>query len=38
VFLNHGEDPARKALESALAGDLGWPRPSLPLYGDRVDW
>jgi metallo-beta-lactamase family protein len=38
VFLNHGEDPARKALESALAADLGWPRPSLPLYGDRVDW
>jgi metallo-beta-lactamase family protein len=38
VFLNHGEDPARKALETALATELAWPRPSLPLLGDRVDW
>jgi metallo-beta-lactamase family protein len=38
VFLNHGEDPARKALEAALAAEPGWPRPLLPLLGDRVDW
>lgn len=38
VFLNHGEDPARKALEAALVHELGWPRPRLPLLGDRVDW
>lgn len=38
VFLNHGEDPATKALESALAAELAWPRPRLPLLGDRVDW
>ena len=38
VFLNHGEDPARKALEAALVHELGWPRPRLPLLGDRADW
>lgn len=38
VFLNHGEDPARKALEASLVHHLGWPRPRLPLTGDRVDW
>jgi metallo-beta-lactamase family protein len=37
IFLNHGEDPARKALASAIA-ELGWPRPELPLAGDRFDW
>ncbi|HUO85913.1 MAG TPA: MBL fold metallo-hydrolase, partial [Thermoanaerobaculia bacterium] len=38
VFLNHGEEPARKALEAALAHTPEWPRPRLPLIGDRVDW
>lgn len=38
VFLNHGEDPARKALEATLVHELDWPRPTLPLLGDRVDW
>ena len=38
VFLNHGEDPARKALEAAVVHELGWARPALPLLGDRVDW
>jgi len=37
VFLNHGEDHARKALERAIVG-LGWPRPDLPVTGDRVDF
>ena len=37
VFLNHGEDPARKALASAIA-ELGWPRPELPLAGTQADW
>lgn len=37
IFLNHGEDPARKALESTLV-DLGWPRPVLPATGSRVPW
>lgn len=37
IFLNHGEDPARKALEATLVEE-GWPRPSLPLTGDRFDW
>ncbi len=41
VFLNHGEDPPRKALAAAifeeLAG-LGWPRPTLPLTGESVPW
>jgi metallo-beta-lactamase family protein len=37
VFLNHAEDPARKALQAAIAG-LGWPRPALPRSGDTVPW
>ena len=37
IFLNHGEDPARKALAAALA-ELGWPRPDLPLAGTEVEW
>ena len=37
VFLNHGEDPARKALAAAIH-ELGWPRPELPLAGTQVDW
>lgn len=38
IFLNHGEDPARKALAAALADELGWPRPHLPLTGESVPW
>lgn len=38
VFLNHGEDPARKALAAALAESLGWPRPHLPATGESVPW
>jgi metallo-beta-lactamase family protein len=37
IFLNHGEDPARKALAAELV-ELGLPRPALPLAGDVVDW
>lgn len=37
IFLNHGEDPARKALAAALV-EIGWPRPVLPLPGDSVAW
>lgn len=37
VFLNHGEDPARKALAAAIA-EMGWPQPALPLPGDQVPW
>jgi len=37
IFLNHGEDPARKALAAAIH-ELGWPRPELPLAGTRVEW
>lgn len=37
VFLNHAEDPARKALAAALA-ESGWTRPTLPLPGERVPW
>jgi metallo-beta-lactamase family protein len=37
IFLNHGEDPPRKALAVAIAG-LGWPQPVLPLTGDTVPW
>ena len=37
VFLNHGEDPARKALSAALA-EKGLPRPVLPLGGDSFPW
>jgi metallo-beta-lactamase family protein len=38
IFLNHGEDPPRKALGVALAGLDGWPLPHLPLTGERVPW
>ena len=38
IFLNHGEDPARKVLEAAIHGELGWPRPSLPAIGTEVPW
>lgn len=37
VFLNHGEDPARKALAAALS-EIGWPSPALPTFGTRVPW
>ena len=37
AFLNHGEDPPRKALACALA-EAGWPRPVLPLSGTTVEW
>jgi metallo-beta-lactamase family protein len=37
IFLNHGEDPARKALSVAIA-ETGWPRPRLPLSGETVPW
>jgi metallo-beta-lactamase family protein len=41
IFLNHGEDPARKALRVALSGNTGldgWPLPHLPLTGESVPW
>lgn len=41
VFLNHGEDPARKALAAAIEDELGgkgWPRPVLPMPGDSAPW
>ena len=41
IFLNHGEDPARKALSVAIAemgAETGWPRPVLPKTGDTVPW
>ncbi|MFP5285340.1 MAG: MBL fold metallo-hydrolase RNA specificity domain-containing protein, partial [Thermoanaerobaculia bacterium] len=38
VFLNHGEDPARKALRTAVAEELGWPAPHLPMTGETVPW
>jgi metallo-beta-lactamase family protein len=37
IFLNHGEDPARKALAAALV-EAGYPRPTLPRVGESVDW
>ena len=37
IYLNHGEDPARKALAAALA-EKGLPRPALPLSGDAFPW
>jgi metallo-beta-lactamase family protein len=37
IFLNHGEDPARKALAAALVED-GLPKPVLPYVGDAVQW
>jgi metallo-beta-lactamase family protein len=38
IYLNHGEDPPRKALATAIETELGWPRPELPLTGTVVDW
>lgn len=37
IFLNHGEDTARKALAAELA-ELGLPKPALPLTGDHHSW
>lgn len=37
IFLNHGEDPSRKALAAQLE-DAGWPRPVLPMPGHTVPW
>jgi metallo-beta-lactamase family protein len=41
IFLNHGEDPPRKALSTAIA-EMGsgaqWPRPHLPKTGETVPW
>ncbi len=37
IYLNHGEDTARKALSVMLEED-GWPRAGLPLIGDTVPW
>ncbi len=37
TFLNHGEDPARKALAAQLE-ELGWSRPELPLPATTVPW
>ncbi|HEX3531521.1 MAG TPA: MBL fold metallo-hydrolase [Thermoanaerobaculia bacterium] len=38
IFLNHGEDAARKALSVEIAAEAGWPRPVLPLPGESVPW
>ncbi len=38
VFLNHGEDPARKALAAALEERLGWSSVTRPTPGTRVPW
>jgi metallo-beta-lactamase family protein len=37
IFLNHGEDPARKALAAAL-DEEGLPKPHLPYVGDSFNW
>lgn len=37
IFLNHGEDPARKALAASLE-EAGLPRPVLPISGESVPW
>jgi metallo-beta-lactamase family protein len=37
LFLNHGEDPARKALAAALIEE-GLPKPRLPYVGDSFNW
>jgi metallo-beta-lactamase family protein len=37
IFLNHGEDPARKALAAALTQE-GLPKPNLPYVGDSFNW
>ena len=36
IFLNHGEDPARKALARGLQHTLGWPLAGLPMQGETV--
>jgi metallo-beta-lactamase family protein len=38
IFLNHGEDPARKALAAAIKDELGWNAPVLPLTGEAFPW
>ncbi len=38
VFLNHGEDAARKALAATLVELDGWPRPELPISGTVAPW
>jgi metallo-beta-lactamase family protein len=38
IFLNHGEDPARKALAATLVEEAGWPRPHLPWNRETVPW
>ncbi len=37
IFLNHGEDQARKTL-SAVLSENDYPRPELPGYGDSFPW
>ncbi len=37
IFLNHGEDQARKTLSAVLDED-DYPRPDLPNYGDQAAW
>jgi metallo-beta-lactamase family protein len=37
IFLNHGEDPARKALEATLVEE-GFVRPVLPRSGQAFPW
>lgn len=36
IFLNHGEDPPRKALARGLQQTLGWPLAALPEQGETV--
>jgi metallo-beta-lactamase family protein len=38
IFLNHGEDPPRKALAASISAMEGWPRPELPMSGETVPW
>jgi metallo-beta-lactamase family protein len=38
VFLNHGEDPARKVLAAVLAEEDGWSRPHLPWNRETAPW
>jgi len=39
LFLNHGEDPPRKALAAQIREELeGWPGAVLPKSGDGFDW
>jgi metallo-beta-lactamase family protein len=37
LFLNHGEDPSRKALAAVLQ-TAGWERATLPTTGDSYPW